>query len=124
MNREFVSYEQALELKKLGFNEECLSSWNLYSNDFNYNSYPSSFESEDIIQLPLYQQAFRWFRKKHGLHHEIKKEKGINDSTNIFFVPITQSGLKKKLTHTPQDTYEEAEIECLKKLIEILKNKQ
>ena len=121
MNREFVSYEQALELKKLGFNEECLSSWNLYSNDFNYNSYPSSFESEDIIQLPLYQQAFRWFRKKHGLHHEIKKEKGINNSTNIFFVPITQSGLKKKLTHTPQHTCEEAEIACLNKLIEILK---
>ena len=126
MNREFIPYEQALELIKLGFDEECLG-W--YPKDTAalslYNVFigkPSLGSYKLLAFAPLYQQAFRWFRDNHGLHHEIKKEKGINDSTNIFFVPITQSGLKKKLTHTPQHTYEEAELACLKKLIEIVKS--
>ena len=28
MNKEFIPYDQALELKELGFEEECLGYWN------------------------------------------------------------------------------------------------
>jgi hypothetical protein len=152
MTKEFVPCEQALALRELGFDEPCFTSYDDegdlrnpfdYSNSeydhnrsyigdtkhFVYNSeltIDNFIGNKDLYKqftaAPLYQQAFRWFRDNHGLHHEIKKEKGINDSTNIFFVPITQSGLKKKLTHTPQHTYEEAELACLKKLIEIVKS--
>jgi hypothetical protein len=121
MNKEFIPYEQALALKELGFDKPCFG-W--FTDTHLRIGFVKSkhVQGENEILAPLYQQAFRWFREEHGLHHEIKKEKGINDSTNIFFVPITQSGLKKKLTHTPQHTYEEAEFACLIKLIEIVKN--
>jgi hypothetical protein len=49
MNKEFIPYEQALELKELGFDEPCIAIW------------------IDTIPLPLYQQVFRWFREKYDL---------------------------------------------------------
>ena len=63
MEKHFVDYNQALALKELGFNESCLASWNFYTNEFNYNPYPSTFSSDDVIQLPLKSQVFDWFRK-------------------------------------------------------------
>jgi hypothetical protein len=67
MNKEFVTYEQALALQELGFDKPCLAYWNYYTQELNYNSHPSTFHSEDVIQLPLKQQVFRWFREKYGL---------------------------------------------------------
>ena len=32
MKREFIPYEQALELKELGFNEKCFAAMDMYSN--------------------------------------------------------------------------------------------
>jgi hypothetical protein len=39
MKTEFISYEQALELKKLGFDEPCLgwyASWNIFSECYRW----------------------------------------------------------------------------------------
>jgi hypothetical protein len=108
MEKEFIPYEQALELKELGFDEPCLGSWNFYTKELNYNGQPSTFSSEDVIQLPLYQQVFRWFREKYDLSISITHyENGysINDLRRF-------------------DTYEEAELECIKKLIKIVNTKR
>jgi hypothetical protein len=56
--KEFVEYTEALELKQLGFDEPCMA-----SRDMN--------NKEGIIQIPLYQQAFRWLYQKLGV------EKGV-----------------------------------------------
>ena len=48
MNKEFISYEQALELKKLGFDTPSISS-----------EHGHVWEREI-----LYQQAFRWLNEK------------------------------------------------------------
>jgi hypothetical protein len=94
MNKEFIPYEQALALKELGFDEPCMS-----SKDMN--------NGEGLIQLPLYQQAFRWFREKYGLNYVVVKAES-------WFYTIngcnTQEGFQ---------TYEEAELACLEKLIEM-----
>jgi hypothetical protein len=119
MEKEFIPYEQALELKELSFNELCFMQWT-YSPDLifcvdnwgnpqlktNKESYSASVG--DCISAPLYQQAFRWFREKYDLFISITHyENGysINDLRRF-------------------DTYEEAELACLKKLIEIVKNNQ
>jgi hypothetical protein len=60
------------------------------------------------IKMPLYQQAFRWFREKHGLWQFIE----FDDN---HYNPVVQSSLVYYC-----DTYEEAELACLKKLIELL----
>jgi len=67
MKKDFVPYELVVKLKALGFDEPCLCSWNFYTNELNFNGQPSTFSSEDIIQLPTFSQAFRWFREKYRL---------------------------------------------------------
>jgi hypothetical protein len=101
MNKEFIPYEQALELKELGFDEPCMSSRDM-NND------------KGLIQLPLYQQAFRWFREKYILDFGIDK---IYNGTDNYHYHIN---LEWQFF---EGNYEEAELECLKKLIEIVKNK-
>jgi hypothetical protein len=107
---EFIPYEQALALKGLGFDEECFSFYNaigeLYESE-GYYSYLKNVLQFEVV-APLYQQAFRWFREKHGLWQFIE----FDDN---HYNPVVQSSLVHYC-----DTYEEAELACLKKLIELL----
>jgi hypothetical protein len=121
MNKEFIPYEQALKLKELGFDEECLAHtplMELHKTDYNVFG-----ELKDIrIGLPLYQQAFRWFREKYGYMGKV----------DAFFYPIGYTfridNLKDEVIVSwgePEndfETYEEAELACLNKLIELVKN--
>jgi hypothetical protein len=59
MNKEFVPYQEALELKELGFDIPSISGY----------SYPDS--DNLLTQAILYQQAFRWLYQKLGI------EKGV-----------------------------------------------
>ena len=56
--------------------------------------------------------AFRWFREKYGLQITIHPDK---------WCEISKDGLVLKDTYSFK-TFEEAELECLKKLIEICRN--
>ena len=115
--KEFVPNAESYELKELGFDEPCFG---LYHNDKTF--YPTQCKSHEqfhgqVCSAPLYQQAFRWFRKEHMLHGQ------VNIHT-YFICDISNDGLKiikqyDKLTKT----YEEAELSCLRDLIEIVKNK-
>ena len=108
MKKEFIPYEQALELKELGFDEPCLM----------YYDYSWTLVESGVYECkaPLYQQAFRWFREKHELGHMIN---GIGHESFIMNV----GGMLHIFNGFGFKTYEEAELDCLKKLIEIVKNK-
>jgi hypothetical protein len=127
MKNEFVPYEQALVLKELGFDEPCLACYDklnmlaTYSENLfepkNYNT------SGYCVSAPLYQQAFRWFREKYNLYCFTLRQVGINTS-DIFFISSYYKGKKGNSsmnTCIPSKTYEEAELACLIKLIEICK---
>jgi hypothetical protein len=129
MNKEFIPYEQALELKELGFNEKCimyygdsLNGYTLQSTDYWYSNSHRMFNANDnkdrhlMCAAPLYQQAFRWFREKYFLGHGI----------NPYSLDAHLIDLEDCIFYDIDDvyTYEEAELACLKKLIEIVKNKQ
>jgi hypothetical protein len=117
MEKEFIPYAEALALKELGFNEPCFGR---YGNDSKmlYKSYTENLHSNYLTPCPLYQQAFRWFREKYNLHPLIEQTQvdyrcSIVERPRIFY-------------HIDNifETYEEAELECLKKLIEIVKEKK
>jgi hypothetical protein len=131
MNKEFITYEQALALKELGFDEPCIG-W--YNPQVNYNigiglykykevttdrywAFHLTGEWENFKPAPLYQQAFRWFREKHGLFGIVDKKDGIR------FYKIEDENEKIIAVATSFKTYEEAEQACLDKLIETIKNK-
>lgn len=125
MDKEFVPYEQALDLKELGFDEECLG----YFDDrgiFCYASNPWNATKEKGMMFhptsaPTYWQAFKWFRDKHKLHgycdyyRDEYWEYYIGDITDNDVDVITKGSFK---------TYEDAELACIKKLIEIVKEKK
>jgi len=118
MNKEFIPYEQALALKELGFDEPCFG---LYHNDKTF--YPTQCKSHEqfhgqMCSAPLRQQAFRWFREKYDL-----QASNIMFSNGKYDTGITRyKGTQSVWGNGPiYDTFEEAELECLKKLIEIAK---
>jgi hypothetical protein len=131
MNKEFVPYKEALELKELGFDEPCFG----YYEDNNLTiTFPSSSENgwkwvgNSIIpakntKAPLYQQVFRWFREKYDLriwiesNHGVAKFEYVIATTNPNFID------KQFNDFSSYKTYEESELACLKKLIEIVKTK-
>ena len=70
MEKEFISYKQALALKELGFDKPCFFSYNIWNNkklnDAYYN-YVNHNEINDLVSAPLYQQAFSFFRENYNL---------------------------------------------------------
>lgn len=123
----FVPYKQALILKELGFNETCLTFYdlnkNIVKNDdwahgIDMNSLPNSNWKFSCL-APLYQQVFKWFRDKHGLFpHIFSKE----DKTFVWCIRWYVDSLQKDTPYEVSCTYEEAELASLKKLIEHVKN--
>ena len=114
MEKEFIPYEQALVLKELGFDEPCFG---YYTGDKKHllirpNMGRRNEDLNDIVcAAPLYQQAFRFFREKYKSNFII----GFGNDGGYYRIGNLFSKWYK--------TYEEAELECLKKLIEIIKNK-
>ena len=123
MQKEFIPYEQALALKELGFNQKCLGQYNISQGDKWIFSIDLSGEGQYPLTspaciTPLYQQAFRWFREKYDLIGEIFSQ--LRPSSKFMY------GFKiggSDIIFDGFNTYEEAELECLKKLIEIVKEK-
>jgi hypothetical protein len=105
MKNEFIPYEQALALKELGFGERCMALYNEEGKTIHLSLNLPNIKP--YFRAPLYQQAFRWFREKHGLRHFIEYDNGHYNA-------VVQSSL---VCHC--DTHEEAELACLKKLIEL-----
>ena len=128
MDKEFIPYEQALALKELGFNQKCLGQYNISQGDKWVFSIDLSGEGQYPLTspaciTPLYQQAFRWFRDKHELDSEIymNHENGVKIYTYLVLKLEKRIISHKSGYAVKQNTYEEAELECLKKLIEIVK---
>ena len=132
MEDDFIKYEQALALKELGFNKPCLAMFR-YPLEFkmikNKTGYPSGCKNsklliEESVAAPLYQQAFRFFRDKYNLHaHICYLEDSKVWNVDIYKLNSKNGGLMNDpMQLTGYKTYEEAELACLKKLIEIVKN--
>ena len=120
MTKEFVPFEFALKLKELGFNKECIAYYDLRNNLEFYGL--DNLKDTHCVQLntPLFQQAFRWFREEHDLHYQLVPFFSDKESHAVdYYLAIAQ--------HRPPievNTFEEAELAALDKLIKILENKQ
>ena len=125
MEKEFVPYKLALALKALGFDEPCFG-YHLTKDlpyvkrglKFGSEKYVGKHNSYDdfIVSAPTYSQAFRWFREKYDLGHMIN---GIGHESFIMNI----AGVLHIFNAFEFKTYEEAELACLRKLIEIVETK-
>jgi hypothetical protein len=120
MEKEFIPYEQALDLKELGFDEPCFG----YRDGVGHLMIKSMPHS--AISAPTFSQSFRWFREKHNILATIYS----NASGYLFEWHDSIGGTHRGWSEYEGpneggvwDTYEEAELACLNKLIEIVKTK-
>jgi hypothetical protein len=121
MNKEFIPYNLAIQLKELDFDEECLKWYDRRTKKL------YSVGLYEDIPAPLFQQALRWFREKYEFTYEIIVRDESTITEYIAWVSIFNNNKIQKVcvvnySDSPH-TYEEAELACLKKLIEIVKNK-
>lgn len=127
MTKEFLPYDRALKLKQLGFDEECIAYYDL-RNDLEFYG-GDNLKDTHCVQLntPLFQQAFRWFREEYNLFGCIDLQVCTPPH---WFLRIDEISKNDYIFHSEDEnyrfnTYEEAKLACIDKLIEIveLKNK-
>jgi hypothetical protein len=124
MSKEFTPYQEALALKELGFDEPCFGRWLIITEweaptgeiRLQLGAEAEDYDKNQCI-APLYQQAFRWFREKHKLDGFVQIEP-LNEKYGY----VTYDRKKGNYTESKRKyTLEEAELACLRKLIEIVK---
>jgi hypothetical protein len=122
MTKEFVPYELALKLKELGFEERCFTRYYESGKLADSLSY-LHHNYFGQVNAPTFQQAFRWFREKYGLFgYVFDRERG-----NYYWgiSKLFSGETEEDSSEGPfDDSYEEAELACLDKLIEIVETKQ
>lgn len=122
MKKEFVPYELSVKLKDLGFDEECFGVYIvnqlMITNDSIYNS-----TDVPTVKSPTISQAFRFFRERYNAVCEIIRKEDGNHSEFIGWVYIDNRKIDV-VSYWDSKTYEEAELACLEKLIEIVKQNQ
>jgi hypothetical protein len=129
MMNEFVPYDIAFAMKEIGFDEPCMSKYSdngslllgvpqHLKRNSNVNKIEGMYLGERGCTAPLYQQAFRWFREEYKLFSEVNlTTKQENVESFEFFVLNVNEPLFESDDYT---VYEEAELACLRKLIEIV----
>jgi len=110
MEKEFIPYQEALDLKELGFDEPCFG---FYGIDKRLHITGSSIvKYKPKLHAPTFSQAFRWFRDKYDLHVQIRKENYMykNIHSNYFHFDISK-GEQNDITEQ-QELYSKIMQEC------------
>ncbi len=129
LEKEFVPYEQAIALEELGFDEPHFKSYVGISNngdikDCTYVLCNGKLNNDDV-SAPTFSQAFRWLLKHYNLYGVIIPTITMNWTFKTMTVveDIMEVPPYKHIDANDYKTYEEAELACLIKLIEIVKKK-
>ena len=132
MNKEFVTYEQSIKLKELGFNEPCIGWMADWNKDVHLGKHEPSHHHKSSCSAILKQQVFRWFREKYGLYHF--EDHGCNSKIDITSICYWMGIKKIKLAPFGSEcvvgiiqlgsfkSYEEAENACIYKLIQLVQS--
>jgi hypothetical protein len=127
----FVPYPESLGLQRLGVNKEQVTCFASYQEGkLHMGTFHSTHCRQEEVLALLYQQAFDFFRSKYQLYSEILVDR---TSSPKFSYRVTEFiGNPKDLAEREWDwlisindglyrEQSEAKLECLKKLIEIVK---
>jgi hypothetical protein len=138
---ETVPYELCKQLAEIGFDTPCWWWWDEIGNFYDWDLWSGCVNlkmGKDCYAAPLYQQVFRWFREKHNILQDIDwmTRSGGNYPSGyiVHFRGINGNKLNDdnfigyNKTEFPGyeviPTYEEAQMACVKELINMVKNKQ
>ena len=146
MEEDFLLYPEAFALKELDSDIKCYGYFDkdgkfypmgtvVSPDDIHFGLFIPKYNiSNSLVGAPLYQQAFKWFRKNHSLYHNVwnytHSEPSHKNIPNGFTFSIDEDWLcivgknpETGLFEKYYDSHEEAELACLQKLIELVKEK-
>lgn len=119
MEREFVPYEMALRLKQLGFDMPCFGYFDC-ERDFQFVQNKSKYLDCEIPR-PTFSQACRWFREKYThIKFSFGQSYWKEEYTDFFDLTIRNKEINRTIGVGGFTSYEEAELSCLERLIEIV----
>ena len=140
MEKDFVPYQPSIDMKGLGFDEPCFGYYvdgelrgiNLgveelggvepYYQRFGFHTLSNhdiDNPNKIVVTAPTYSQAFKWFRDAYNLKSCIMFRTSMEDNKEYYDWLIKG----QEVVYRHFNTYEEAELACLQKLIEIVKTK-
>ena len=137
----FLPYNESLELKKLGFREDCFALYDesrnnrfeFINNQLAFNHAKMYYDSKNVypcILCPTYSQAFKFFRDKYNWQHSIQPTADQHRFELGYNYWIWNSKTGEEYSSEPKnrpvgdwtyETWEQAELECIKQLIKIVK---
>jgi hypothetical protein len=140
MDKDFIPYDVALELKELDFNELCYAFYPGAKSPIVFN-YAKDFCGEyglsqsnhitDWTLAPMYQQVLRWFRERFGLFGFVEFKPHLKKWTyHVCNLSLDQKRYDDQfvidlfVADPPVDEFGEAEKKCVKALISYVKEKK
>jgi hypothetical protein len=124
MDKEFVPHKQSFELKSIGFDQPCFG-YHVGLGDnketpFKFveiKSEKKQFEwTDNVCHAPIFSQAFTWFRENHNLCGWIQES--YFKGRKLYQYTISRIETLNIIGNTTEN-YEEAQLDCLIKLIEL-----
>jgi hypothetical protein len=124
---QFVPYDMAKAMLMLDYDAICFA---YYRNSQTLNLFDQRSiigSNQDIgkveyIKAALWQQAFDWFREEHFIDFKVDRDFSLQELPKQYcYVIEDEDGLEESKNY---NTYEEAKLACLEKLIEIIKKQK
>jgi hypothetical protein len=116
MNKEFIPYELALELKRLGFDKPCFGVYFNSTQELFIGKKVNQYTEDVRTSAPTFSQAFRWFRDNYYLNAQIAFCEYSISSENSWKYTL-DNPTEVQIWNGKFNTYEEAELACLIELI-------
>lgn len=128
MENEFVTYKQAVRLEKLGFKKPCFSYYDTALQFKTFIGITSEILKYDGVIAPLKQQVFRWFREEHNLDYNIINWHNCLENwcfriMNLVMDESNNLDFDSYIIEENNDSYEDAELACIDKLISLIEAK-
>lgn len=139
MDRDFIPYQQAIELKELGFDEPCYATHYHIggSNDRPMISLipiyaPSDMGARGLVRnsslstenvsaaAPMYHQVFRWVREVYNME-AILDYIELVDNKSVYSYMLYHDSFFESNDGFKTFNFDEAQLECVKEIIKVLK---
>ena len=114
--KDIVSFEQAIELCTIGFNEKTMRGYDIADRMLYICQVDEDglYMSDKDIAAPTKSQVFRWFREKYDLFGLVNRLEHMEEYYYMWVI-------ERECHSSDWETYEKAEDACIDKLIELAK---
>lgn len=132
LNKQFLPYKQSLELKKLGFDEECIAYYHNHVEPSFVNELDRGKTTKNSEQnlyhtdctAPLFQQVFDWFDDEHGIIGTVVPIYNDNGIREYDWEIYSEEFEDEEIESPPYYSNYDAKLGCINHMINYLNEKK